>query len=239
MSYWVTRRGASQNLVSSFRMGVGVTNAVFLLCRPRSSPGETGWNETTPRLTSSYPLGEAEEHSKHELPSMARSSRRQHGFTLIEMVLSITVMSIVALVGAQLLANGSASYSAATDSIDTFAKLRYAMTRMAAEIREADYNGTQYQITMAANQLVFTKQDLTTVTIATSGSNVTLGYSSPAVTATLTDQLSSLAFAYYQSNAQTAATSAANVAYVDVSLTLSEGGTLYSRRQRIALRDKP
>lgn len=168
------------------------------------------------------------------------NSRRQRGFTLIEMVLAITVMSIVALVGAQILASGSASYSAATDSIDTFAKLRYAMTRMAAEIREANYNGTQYQFTtMASNQLVFTKQDTTTVTVATSGSNVTLGYSSPAVTATLTDQLSSLAFAYYQSDAQTAATSAANVAYVQVTLTLSESGTLYSRRQRIALRDKP
>lgn len=177
--------------------------------------------------------------SKYGLRFMS-NSRRQRGFTLIEMVLAITVMSIVALVGAQILASGSASYTSATDSIDTFAKLRYAMTRMAAEIREANYNGTQYQIaTMASNQLVFTKQDTTTVTIAASGSNVTLGYSSPVVTATLTDQLSSLAFAYYQSDAQTAATSAANVAYVQVTLTLSESGTLYSRRQRIALRDKP
>jgi prepilin-type N-terminal cleavage/methylation domain-containing protein len=166
---------------------------------------------------------------------------RQRGFTLIEMIMAITVMGIIALVGAQILASGAETYTEATESMDTFAKARQSMTRIVAEIREADYNGTQYLMpTMNTNQIVFTKRDGVTVTIATSGSNVTLGYSSPAVTSTLTDQLSSLAFAYYQNDAQTTfGTTQVNVAYVQVTLTLSEAGTLYTRRQRVALRDKP
>lgn len=166
---------------------------------------------------------------------------RQRGFTLIEITLAITVMGIIALVGAQILASGTKAYSEATDSLETLTKARQTMTRIIAELREADYNGTQYLITTpyASNQIVFTKRDGVTVTIATSGANVTLGYSSPAVTSTLTNQLSSLAFAYYLENAVTTTTSSTNVAYIQVTLTLSDNGTLYTRRQRVALRDKP
>lgn len=166
---------------------------------------------------------------------------RQRGFTLLEMIMAITVMGIIALVGAQILASGAETYTEATESMDTFAKARLSMTRIVAEIREADYNGTQYLMpTMNSNQIVFTKRDGVTVTIATSGSNVTLGYSSPAVTSTLTDQLSSLTFNYYIDDPPLTETSVStNVAYVQVTLTLIEAGTLYTRRQRVALRDKP
>ena len=112
------------------------------------------------------------------------------------------------------------------------------MERMAREVRETDHNGSNFVIgTMTAGTLSFTKRDGPTVTLTSSGANATLQYSTPAVTSTLTDQVNSLAFAYYQSDGSTAATGNTDISFVQISLTLAEDGNTYPQRTRIALRN--
>ncbi|MFZ2628011.1 MAG: hypothetical protein WAX67_03915, partial [Rugosibacter sp.] len=90
---------------------------------------------------------------------------------------------------------------------------------------------------------VFTKGDGVTVTLTNSGSDLTLGYSSPsspATTSTLANRVSGFALAYYQADGLTPATSNSDIRFVQISLTLydsSTGGRSIAQRTRIALRN--
>ena len=94
---------------------------------------------------------------------------------------------------------------------------------------------------MSANSFVFTKADTvgTTVSINSAGGNITLSYSSPAVSGVLADEVSSFGFVYYDSNGAVTASST-DLAFVEINLALQNpttGGT-YLQRTRIALRDQ-
>lgn len=164
------------------------------------------------------------------------------GFTLIEMVMVIVVLGILAGLTAPIFSQGLTAARLTTENLNTLAKLRYATERLAREIRQVNHNGASYDVsTMSATSLVFTKADTTstTVSVISAGGNVTLAYSSPAVSGVLTDEVSSFGFAYYDSNGVTTA-STTDLAFVEISLTLQNattGGT-YSQRTRIALRDQ-
>ena len=173
----------------------------------------------------------------------------QAGFTLLEVVIVMLVLSIIAGLTAPIFSQGLAATHTTAENLQTIEKLRYASERLAREIRQVNYNGAGYDITtmvsgncpVSANCLVFTKNDTTTttVTIGLTGNAMTLGYSTPALSATLTDEVSRLAFAYYDvSNAVTA--SAANVAYIEYTLTLQnpDTGGSFSQRTRVALREQ-
>ncbi len=170
---------------------------------------------------------------------------RVRGFTLIETVLVIIIMGILAGAMAPMLSSSLTAYDELSETTSTVGKLRYAMERMAREARKIEYNGTNFEIaTMSAGTLSFTKSDGVTVTLTSSGANVTLQYYEPgsalwdpAVVSTLTDQLSSLAFAYYKADGTTTTASNADVAFVQISLTLTEDGNTYPQRTRVNLRN--
>lgn len=174
-------------------------------------------------------------------PACMRSAA---GFTAIEMVMAIVLVGILAAASLPVIFSGVRTYQDTTVSLVTLSKLRYATERMAREIREIRRNTvtpSNYDISTWANgsgTLAFVKRDGTTVTITAAAPNVTLGYSSPAVTSTLTDQLSSLTFNYYQIDGTTAATSIANMAFVQISLTLIQDGAPFTQRTRVALRNQ-
>lgn len=152
--------------------------------------------------------------------------------------MTIVIMGILATMSWPVMDSSLRAYTELTETTDTLGKLRYAMERMAREIRETDHNGSNFVITtMTAGTLSFTKRDGTTVTLTSSGGNATLQYSNPSVTSTLTDQVNSLAFAYYQSDGSTAATGNTDISFVQISLTLEEDGNTYPQRTRIALRN--
>lgn len=166
----------------------------------------------------------------------------QAGFTLLEIIMVMLVLSVIAGLTAPIFSQGMAASRVTTENLQTIAKLRYASERLAREIRQVNYNGTAYDITsMTATSLVFTKNDSssTTVSISFAGSAVTLAYSSPALSATLTDEVASLAFAYYDASGALTA-SAANVAFVEYTLTLQNpaSGGNFSQRTRVALREQ-
>ena len=173
------------------------------------------------------------------------------GFTLLELVMVMLVLSIIAGLTAPIFSQGLAATRITKENLQTMEKLRYASERLAREIRQVNYSMGSYDIpTMetvcpsSGSCLVFTKNDSTTtvVTIGFTGSAVTLAYSSPAVSATLTDEVSSLVFAYYDAGnvKLTTLPDSTNVAFIEYTLTLKNpvtGGS-FSQRTRVALREK-
>jgi type II secretory pathway pseudopilin PulG len=155
----------------------------------------------------------------------------------------IVVIGILAAVTVPVLVNSFRAYETNQTNLVTLSKLRYATERMAREIRDVQYTGGAYAIVMGPTTLQFTKNDAagTVVTIAAAPPLVTLQYSTPAMTATLTDQVAAngLQFLYYDINNNTAGVTAANVAYVDVDLTLTDPNSgAAQQRTRIALRNR-
>lgn len=165
--------------------------------------------------------------------------KNARGFTLIEMVAVAVIVGILAVAVAPMALTSLDAYNATLNSVTTLDKLRYATERLARELRATDYNGTNFVINMSTSAPVFTKTDGVQVTVGTAGSAVTLAYStlSPSPVPTLTDQLSSLAFAYYDRNGAVTASNI-DVRYVEIALALSLGTQTYNQRTRVALRDR-
>ena len=164
------------------------------------------------------------------------------GFTLIEMTIVIVILGVLAAATTPLLTNSFQAYETNQSNLVTLSKLRYATERIARELREVAFNGTNYQIaTMGANTLSFTKNDAasTVVTITAAPPLVTLQYSTPPMSATLTDQVTSLQFQYFDINDNSGGVTNATVAYVDVVLTLTDPNSGAAvQRTRIALRNR-
>lgn len=178
-----------------------------------------------------------------------RTSAR--GFTLVEAVVSIVLIGILAMAVIPVITSGVKTYATTTTSINTLSKLRVATERMAREIREvrrdpvtpANYAISTNISTGTSTSLAFTKSDTNQVSINGSGPPlVTLGYTLPgAVSSTLTDQVSSLTFRYYQADGSTPATgvtAVSTVAFVEITLILIEDGALLTQSTRVALRNQ-
>ncbi len=180
-------------------------------------------------------------------PTLSLRERGQRGFTLIEMVMVLVILGILGVTLSVLLSTGVGAFSAGRDTIDTLSALRLSSERIARELRtvrrdpaattDFDFlsrNPTSVQFRRLEND----DATVTTVTLDTSGNNLRLAYNTPAGTFTLSDQLGSLALTYWQQDG-TAATSDANVAFVDIELSLTDvNGNSYPQRTRVALRNR-
>lgn len=154
----------------------------------------------------------------------------------------IVVIGVMAAAFVPLLVDSFRAYEANQSNLVTLGKLRYATERMAREIREVRFAGGVYAIVMNPTTLQFTKNDAagTVVTITAAPPLATLQYSTPAMSATLTDQVAAngLQFLYFDIN-NVATASTANVAYVDVNLTLTDPNSgAAQQRTRVALRNR-
>lgn len=176
-------------------------------------------------------------------------SRHSHkGFTLIELVVTIMLLGILGSVVGVALTEGVLAFRASNEVTDTLSKLRLASERMAREIRTVRRNPadtSSYHFTARnADSMTFQRiasdgVSVETVTIdGSSGSTVTLGYGTDY---TLTDQVSSFSFSYYQSDGTTTASAQPvnnDIAFVEFELELTDNnGNTYPQRTRVALRN--
>jgi prepilin-type N-terminal cleavage/methylation domain-containing protein len=192
---------------------------------------------------------------RHRAPdrSAAPSGRRNSGFTLVELIISIALIGMVAAVGTSILKDTLTATTIVNANAGSAGRARYALERLAREIREVKYDGGQYCInTMNAARLVYYKTSGTynsncaanavTVTINSSGASLTLGYSSPAVVSTLSNDVDAngLRFVYYRSDGTTVANNAADVQIIQITLTVRDPATgvqSTAQRTRVALRN--
>lgn len=185
--------------------------------------------------------------------------RLQNGFTLLELVAVIIVIGILGTFLSRSAFYGIEASDAALNAASKLTQQRYAMERIAFEIREA--TSGSITTTSNANLLSFSRLDYATgtavstlVTLSQSAGVINLAYNTPVLTPTTytpvltdtatqlvsTDPVNSLAFAYFDaSNAAVSPpfTSTSTIRYVQFTLTLPSGAGSYQERTRVALRN--
>jgi prepilin-type N-terminal cleavage/methylation domain-containing protein len=175
------------------------------------------------------------------------AARRQRGFTLVELVITIVIMGILAAVGSSMISDSFTTARMVNASQSSADEARYAVERLAREIREVQYTSStkRYNISStlspAATAMTFTRTiggtDVT-VTIAKSGSALTLGYSSPAATSNLSTQVTGFSLDFLQAD-NTATTLTTAVRFVVITLTVTDAtsGQAIKQQTRVALRN--
>lgn len=188
---------------------------------------------------------------------------RMKGFTLIELVIVVILLGIMSAVLAPLAVSSLRAYDDVLSNVIVLDKLRYATERLAREIREVNYDGTNFAFATPVpatcvntnNSMQFTRTSYndvgvaagdTTVTVCTANNTVTLNYATETLPCSvangkiLTDEVGSLRFCYRQSDGATLATTASDVRYIDIDLTLQhtiDGVTQpYTQTTRVELK---
>lgn len=163
-----------------------------------------------------------------------------NGFTLMEMVITLTMLAIMAAVAGPYLSLGAQAYNESAAAVETLGKLRNASERLVREIREIRrLPSGDFDTTVGDDPLEFTKRDGETVTVSVAAPMVTLSYASIGGSPVLIDDVSSLTFSYLRADGSDA-TGPDNVAFIGFELVLdpAPAGNPYSQRSRVALRNR-
>lgn len=149
--------------------------------------------------------------------------RRGRGFTLIEFVVVIIIIGIIGGLGALIMKNGFRSYFAERDITSADAQAQAALARMTRELRVIR-TATSNDLTLGASAITF---------YTLNGTEIQYTYNSSAQTLTraenggtpqvLADHVAAATFSFWQSDAQTTATTAATVYYITVQCTITRG----------------
>ena len=142
-------------------------------------------------------------------------NRKGHGFTLIEMILTIVIFSILSIVVGDLLLYSFKAYQTSTviNQLDIMGI--YVLERIAQDLRQASS-----LTTLSSTSLTYVDQLGTTYTYSLSGNSVYRnGYQ-------MFDSIGAISFSYYDGNGNITATPSL-VDYVSISLKLVRDG-IYS-----------
>jgi len=143
------------------------------------------------------------------------------GFTLVEIVITIVLISIIAALAAMVILQGVQGYSAEDQRSNIHYEARLAMERMTREIRLIRNQGTDIA-TMTSTNLQYTDVN---------GASVGFNWTSPNLSRwngvgydLLASGITSFTFSYLQQDGVSPATTA-NVWFVDIVITSSQPGS--------------
>jgi len=160
--------------------------------------------------------------------------------TLLELVISITVLSMVLVVAGGYLTNSVKAYNSSVDNVSVFNKLRFVSERIAKELRNINHNGANYVINnSSATQFDFDDKTGNQVIIDYDGvtDQLSLSYTIPVVNALLADGITAFSFNYYTGDGISAPATNADIVFVEYSITMQENSTSYSSKSRLTFRD--
>jgi prepilin-type N-terminal cleavage/methylation domain-containing protein len=141
---------------------------------------------------------------------------RDMGFSLIEIVMVVVVLSIVGLVGSNILFQGAESHFRSRDYREAVQEVRYAVERMTREIREDIDTPSSDITTMTATHFSYNDPNSTSIAFALNGTDLERN------SVALARNVTSLAFTYLKVD-NTTATTAANVWKIKIALTVTVG----------------
>jgi prepilin-type N-terminal cleavage/methylation domain-containing protein len=131
--------------------------------------------------------------------------KKKHGFTLLEMLIVIIIISLVGTIGSIIIYNGFKAGFKGRELIEATSQARIALQRMSADIGEIRSNLDLH--IDSTSQFTFTTIYGNTITYAQSGNF--LQRSIDGIKKNMTDGVTSLSFTYY--NANNASTTSANL----------------------------
>ncbi len=173
-------------------------------------------------------------------------SRQHSGFTLLEMVIAMTALSLLAVLVTPYLNLSVRAYTTNAATLQVLAELRYASERIVRELREIRRNPlspSDYEIVtpLSASNITFVRNDGESVTIESAASQLNLRYGSVAHNAPfpLTTSLQNLTFNFLRRDETTFATGGNDLAYIEFEIQLTANNQTYSQRSRVALRAQP
>ena len=161
--------------------------------------------------------------------------KKQKGFTLIELIVVITIIGIIAGVTGFILLGVADAWTFKFNRADLLADGRLALNRMTREIREV--KDLTSVTTATSSQFRFTNTGNVDITYGLSGSD--LDRTVDSVTNVLAQDVSSLSFTYYDSDGDTIATptvspSSTDIRRVQIDLALTKNGeNVYLQSQSV------
>lgn len=155
--------------------------------------------------------------------------KKQQGFTLIELVMVIVLLTIIAAISSKIISQGLSAYLTGKNAIDAIWQGEFAMERMArniAQVRSANDIAVQ-----SSSEFSFTDINGNSIDYKLSGSSLLYN------TQILADGINSLSFGYYDKNGSSVGSSSINLHYVTITLNITQNNTNYTLSRAVYLRD--
>jgi prepilin-type N-terminal cleavage/methylation domain-containing protein len=157
--------------------------------------------------------------------TQARSqTTSKRGFTLVEMVLTISIVGIIVLVASFVVVESVKIYAGTATALDAAYQSRLALERMTREIH--DVKDSSSITTFTASALTFTNSSNVSIAYALSSGNLTRNGDLLAKGAT------ALSFTYWKKDG-TSATLGSNVYLIEIDLTVQSGNAPYRVRTAV------
>ena len=137
------------------------------------------------------------------------------GFTLIELVMVIAILSVIGVFGSQMFLETAQIFLEARNRRDVVQEVRYAIERMSREIRE-DIDSTSDVTAFTSSTFTYTDPSSTSISFTKSGSDLLRNSD------VLAGNVSALTFTYLKADGTTASATS-DIWRIKVSLTIAKG----------------